>query len=243
MPIPIIVVGIIGAGAAAAALLRRKRHSAASTSTEHTSAASTSAEHASTETLPAYPAIVAMTPGQRGAVLAAAKQIGINPAALADVIQSESGWDTTAPHQATGTPRAGLNQITTGANMPGLKTAEAVWAVRSWPLERQLTEVVIPYFLRMKPALDWSALDLYKRNFLPADARRAMDFKLGEKDSSEPVTPKGSLTRGQVYSYNPGFDAQKKGYFTWADGIRSRSYAMRRSGFTDASIGSIEGAG
>jgi len=170
--------------------------------------------------LPAFPRIASATPAQRRAILDAAAAIPVDPIALATVIQSESGWDTTAPHEATGTPRAGLNQITQGAHMPGLSTADQVWAVRSWPLERQLKDIVVPYLQRFKNNASWkgtkgTALDLYKVNFLPALAGVGMDVHLGEKDSQETIP--GGLTKGQIYAANPGFDHGNKGYFTWAD--------------------------
>lgn len=169
--------------------------------------------------LPAFPRIVSATPAQRQAILRAAAAIPANPIALATVIQSESGWDPAAPKVASGTPRAGLNQITQGAHMPGLSTAAEVWAVRSWPLEKQLTDVVVPYLQRFAHNKHWNggatAMDIYKLNFLPALAGEGDDVHLGEKDSTETIA--GGLTKGQIYASNPGFDHGQKGYFTWAD--------------------------
>lgn len=179
--------------------------------------------------LPAFPRIVALSPEQRAAVLQAAKVIGINPIALADVIQSESGWDPTAPHEATGTPRGGLNQLTEAAHVPGFNTAESVWAIRSQPLEWQLEHTVIPYFLQVKETApdwreDWPAIEIYKLNFLPADRKKPDDYHLGELGSSERV---GHVTRDLIYRDNPGFDPQKKGYFTWRD-VQNRVEAVHR---------------
>ncbi len=169
-------------------------------------------------TLPAFPRIVAMTPEQRAAVNAASQAIGINGRAFADMIQLESGWDTTAPHLAEGTPRGGLNQLTVQAHLPGFDTPEKVWAIREQPLEWQLEHVVVPYFLAVKAGQpdwreDWPSSRLYRLNFLPADAHKPDDYHLGEAGSTEKV---GGITRGAIYRDNPGFDpGGKRGYFTW----------------------------
>ncbi|WP_437638363.1 hypothetical protein [Sorangium sp. So ce854] len=171
-----------------------------------------------TPVAPAYGGLVRATPAVRGTLLEVASELGLAPAALATVIELESGWDPGAPRSATGTPRAGLNQVTVGARLPGLDTPERVWAVRTWSAERQLRELVRPFFARLEgrsPA--WTAFDLYKRNFLPAAAGLPLDAQIAVRDSKEPVVPGVKLTKGAVWAANPGFDREKKGYFTWAD--------------------------
>lgn len=229
MPAPLIIFGVAAAGVGAFEWWKHRKGAAPSSSSP---SSSTLGIVAVPRLLPAYAKIVSATPADRQAILDAATAIGINVRALADVIESESGWDTTVPKSKTGTPRGGLNQLTQGAHLPGYDTAEKVWAVRDLSMIDQLKKIVVPYFLQIKAggaawSYDGTALELYKWNFLPADAKKAMDFRLGEKDSPTLVTKNGTLTRGQVYSANPGFDPQKKGYFTWQD-VENRVLGVRK---------------
>jgi len=167
---------------------------------------------------PAYAYLERWSEAERRLLVDVADELDLDPAALATVIALESGGDPSAPEKKTGTPRAGLIQVTQGARLPGLLEAEAVWAVRAWDVSRQLRDVVRPFFMAFKgrtPA--WKAFDLYKRNFLPADAKKGDDAVIARKDSAELVTPEGTLTRGAVYAANPGFDLQGRGFYTWGD--------------------------
>ncbi|WP_437316697.1 hypothetical protein [Sorangium sp. So ce385] len=167
---------------------------------------------------PAYPGLVSATPAVRRALVEVAAELGLSPAAIATVIELESGWDASAPRSAKGTPRGGLIQVTTGAGLPGLDSAERVWAVRAWSAERQIRELVRPFFGRFQGrSPSWTAFDLYKRNFLPALAALPLDARIAERDSKEPLVPGGKRTKGDVYAANPAFDPEKKGHFTWAD--------------------------
>ncbi|AUX42575.1 uncharacterized protein SOCE26_040080 [Sorangium cellulosum] len=181
-----------------------------------------SAADESTPVAPAYRGLVSATPAVRTTLLEVASELNLSPAALATVIELESGWDPGAPRLATGTPRAGLNQVTERAGLPGLDTPERVWAARTWSAERQLRELVRPYFARLAGrSPSWSAFDVYKRNFLPAAVGLPLDAQIAVRDSKEPVVPGVTLTKGAVYAANPGFDHpnanEKKGFFTWAD--------------------------
>lgn len=178
---------------------------------------------------PAYPYLRAWSPELRALLVQVADELKLNPVALATVFALESGGDPSEPKEPKGTPRAGLIQVTVGARLEGLRTADAVWAVRSWSAERQLREVVYPFFVRQKGrSPGWTAFQLYQRNFLPADVGKPDTFKLGEKGSSEPLVKGSKVTRGAVYEANKGaFDREGKGYFTWAD-VRAKVEAKER---------------
>lgn len=168
---------------------------------------------------PAYPWLVEKwTREQRALLVEVARKLGIKPAVLATIFQLESRGDPAVPTKAEGTPRAGLIQVTVGARMPGLDTADKVWAVRSWPIERQLREIVLPFFERYKGRSEaWTAFEAYKSNFLPGVAGKGLDFVIARKGSSEPLIQGQPLTLGAIYAANPGFDAGNKGFYTWAD--------------------------
>ncbi|AUX43821.1 uncharacterized protein SOCE26_052760 [Sorangium cellulosum] len=167
---------------------------------------------------PAYPGLIAHPNTVRRVLLEVSRELNLSPAALATVIELESGWDPRAPRKTSGTPRAGLNQVTAGAGLPGLDTPERVWAARGWSAERQLRELVLPFFSRLQGrSPSWSAFDLYKRNFLPAAAGLPLDAVIAAKDSAEPVVPGAKLTKGKIYAANPVFDGQKRGHYTWSD--------------------------
>jgi hypothetical protein len=181
---------------------------------------------ADTPVAPPYPWLVRATAAERRALLEVAQAVGMRDgAALAAVITSESGGDPTAPHAATGLPRAGLIQITQGARLPGFDTAERIWAVRSWGIERQLRSVVLPYYARLAPlAPDTTAEQLYRLNFLPGDAHQPDDFRIGDASSE-------SQWRRAVYAQNSGFDHEGKGFITWADvGATIRGVEARAPG-------------
>ena len=180
----------------------------------------------STLVAPPYPWLVRATAAERRALLEVAQAVGMRDgAALAAVITSESGGNPSAPAQTTGYPRAGLIQITQGARLPGLDTPERIWAVRSWGIERQLRQVVLPYYARLAPlAPDTTADLLYRLNFLPADAHQPDDFRVGDAASE-------SQWRRVVYEQNRGFDREGKGYITWGDvGATIRAVEARAPG-------------
>lgn len=181
---------------------------------------------------PAYPWLVEKwTKPQRALLVETARKLNLNPSALATIFQLESRGDPTVPTKAEGTPRGGLIQITVGARMPGLDTAEKVWKVREWSIEQQLERVVGPFLERYKGRTpDWSAFELYKRNFLPGVASKSNDFVIARKDSSEPLIPGQPLTLGAIYAANPGFDPGGKGFYTWGDVEQKVSAQLKSAG-------------
>ncbi len=188
---------------------------------------------------PAYPYLNTWTQEDRLALYQANRDLGLDPlaGAIAGVIQHESGGDPTAPHSATGTPRGGLIQLTTGANLPGFKTAEDVWAVRSMSIPDQFTQVVVPYYARMHLASDTSAVMLMRLNFLPGVAHKPDDYVLGVKpgstgpggESSDDHLPNGP-SLGAIYTNNAGFDKAGRGFFTWSDADASARASEAKAG-------------
>lgn len=189
---------------------------------------------------PAYPYLVSTwTQDDRLALYNANLELGLDPllGAIAGVIEHESGGDPTAPHQATGTPRGGLIQLTVGANLPGFKTADDVWAVRGMSIPDQFAQVVVPYYRRMHLAPDTSAVMLMRLNFLPGVAHKADDYVLGVKPGS--TGPNGETSSdhlpngpslGAIYTNNSGFDRGGKGFFTWADADASARASEAKAG-------------
>lgn len=190
---------------------------------------------------PAYPYLVSKwSQDDRLALLNANKELGLDPlvGAIAGVIQHESGGDPTAPHEASGTPRGGLIQLTQGANLPGFKTADDVWAVRDLSIPDQFRLVVVPCYARMHLPSDISLVMLMRKNFLPGVAGKDASFVLGVKDgatgpggeTSETKLIEGqSLTLGQIFRANPGF-ARGKDWFTWADADASAASTEAKAG-------------
>jgi hypothetical protein len=158
---------------------------------------------------PAYPGLVAAPRAVRVALRDVARAVNLSPASLATVIEGESEWDPSLPKSETGLPRGGLIQLTVGANLPGFTNAAAVWAIRAMDAATQLYKVVLPNYKRFKLTPAMTALDLYKRNFLPSDVNKPHDFHLGDANSPDPW-------RRAVFKANPGF-AHGKSYFTWED--------------------------
>lgn len=179
---------------------------------------------------PAFPWLVSRwTPAERQVLVSVARRLNLDPRALTTVMHLESGGDPSVPAQKSGTPRAGLIQVTVGARMPGLDTADKVWAVREWPITRQLLEIVEPFYARYKGRdPSWSAFALYKRNFLPGVAGKPDDHVIAREGSNEPLIEGLPLTLGQIYAANPGFDSTRRGYYTWAD-VRKKVAGAYRS--------------
>lgn len=181
------------------------------------------------------------TSDERRTLLDVQKALGYDPlvGGLAVVIDEESGGDPTVPKKKEGTPRGGLNQLTVGANLPGFNTPESVWSIREWPITRQLQEVVKPYFARMN-LKDSTPKALLRQNFLPSDASKPDDFKLGEavKDSSgKYITNRADVPSGHklsqresFYYANPYYDAGKRGFFTWSDIDKKAAFHLAKAG-------------
>jgi hypothetical protein len=189
---------------------------------------------------PAYKYLQAWTTAERAALYQAQKALGlpIEGGALPTVIEHESGGDPAAPHEASGTPRGGLIQLTQGARLPGFDTADKVWAIRTMSVEDQIQNVVLPFYKRWHDMGDGSATTLVRRNFLPGVASKPADTVLGVKDgatgpngetASTPLIAGQSLTLGQIFAANPGF-ARGKDFFTWADVDADTQKTLGRAG-------------
>ena len=189
---------------------------------------------------PAYPYLSRWTARDRAALYNAQRELGLDIAigAIPGVIQHESGGDPTAPHQATGTPRGGLIQLTQGARLPGFDTALSVWAVREMSVPEQCAQVIVPYYRRMNLAPDTSLVRLMRLNFLPGVADKPSSFVLGVRPgatgpggetSETPLMPGLPLTLGQIFTNNSGF-ARGKDFFTWADADADAAKAESKAG-------------
>lgn len=175
---------------------------------------------------PSYPYLSAWTSAERRALYDAQKKLGldIGKGALPGVIQHESGGDPTVPKSATGTPRAGLIQITTGANLPGFTKSDAVWAARALSIVEQLDKIVVPLWSRFGNISGWDMKTALRKNFLPSVANEPGGFVLGVRpggtgpngETSDQKLPRSSLSYGAIFSANSGF-ARGKDYFTWDD--------------------------
>jgi hypothetical protein len=163
----------------------------------------------------------------RQAILDAASQLSIPVDSLALVIGSESGWNPAALNPL---PAAGFIQLTTGANLPGFTTANAIRSITTMDPVAQIQQVVIPFYARFgSKAQGADPGHLYMLNFLPSKAGEPETTVLGVSSSgtgpngetsSDLLNPniKGStLTLGMIYGQNAGFDIGKKGYFTIGD--------------------------
>lgn len=200
---------------------------------------------------PAYPYLSRWTPDERRALYDAQMALGldITKGALPGVIQHESGGNPAALNPL---PAAGLVQITKGANLPGFTDADAIRAVATWPVQRQLSDVVVPLWKRFGNLSGATLRDMLRKNFLPGVANKPDSFVLGVKEGSvgpngekpeDKLIPGMGLTLGQIYKANPGFDpGGSRGYFAWshvdADAARTEKAAK---GWIRAS-GKIEGA-
>jgi len=164
--------------------------------------------------------------GARRALLDVQRAVGLDPkgGALPAVMYHEAGGE---PFALNPLPAAGLIQLTRGANLPGFATTDAVRAVASWSPEKQLREVVLPFYKRAFPKgapAGMDAVALLRKNFLPALAGESASYVLGvdhgaigpNGETADDRLP-GGLTRGDLYHWEGGLDTQKRGYFTWGD--------------------------
>lgn len=171
----------------------------------------------------AYPGIVDAQQELRDALADVAAELGLSPVELSDVIQSESGWDPRAPRERKGTPRGGLLQLTVGANLPGYQNAEAVWALREMPGDRQLREVFAEFLRRQKLPRNADAYRIYKSVFLPAYASKPAEFVLCDLSPDDPRHDDDKWCKA-----NPGFDRNKDGRIQWLE-VFERINEVRRS--------------
>jgi hypothetical protein len=179
------------------------------------------------------PGLTALTQDARAALIDVSTQLGVPVDSLALVIQSESGWNPTALNPL---PAAGFIQLTTGANLPGFKTADAVRAITAMDPVTQIESVALPFYKRFgAKAQGANPGQLYILNFLPAVAGSPDTTVLGVRPDnfqnkglpagsgpngespSDPLTPTVKLTLGTIYGQNWGFDGGQKGYFTVGD--------------------------
>lgn len=167
-------------------------------------------------TILAVPGLERLSSEARAALLELAGELGLPVDSLAVVISHESRGRSSALNPL---PAAGLIQITRGAGLPGLETAEQIRAVATWSDVRQVREVVRPFYralLREHPSLAGATPgELVVANFLPIGIGKPSDFRLGDSRSDD-------SRRRRYYERNsgldrPGPDGRKKGYITVGD--------------------------
>lgn len=165
------------------------------------------------------------TPRFREQLVAGALSLGLNPSYLAAIISLESGFNPAIQNQL-GAPALGLIQfweaffpdIAKRAGRPDVSWND----LRYMTAEEQLPFVIAYYAVSpLRRRTGATPTDYYMSNFLPAFVGYDKGKILGVKGSTEPLlfTHGGSsgLSLGKVYSQNPGFDSEKKGYFTVGD--------------------------
>ncbi|WP_437679979.1 hypothetical protein [Sorangium sp. So ce131] len=162
------------------------------------------------DTILALPGLERLTPSARAALVDLCAELRIPVDSMAVVISRESGFRADALNPL---PAAGLIQLTTGARLPGFDSETRIREITTWSAERQVRWVVGPFYRRLaRRAAGANPAELYMLNFLPGDAGKPLDFRLGDRESEESF-------RRKVYEWNSGFDKSqpKRGYFTVAD--------------------------
>lgn len=165
------------------------------------------------------------TPRFREQLVAGALSLGLDPSYLAAIISLESGFNPNIQN-ALGAPALGLIQfwrdffpdIARRAGRPDVSWED----LRYMTAEEQLPFVVAYYVVSpLRRRTGATPTDYYMANFLPAFIGYDKGKVLAIKDSSDPLLftdgRSSGLSLGKVYSQNPGFDAEKKGYFTVGD--------------------------
>jgi hypothetical protein len=142
-----------------------------------------------------------------------AEAAGLNPAALANIIQHESGWNPASVNAKTG-KHAGLiqfsqdgwGQVAAAAGHP-----DVTWdQMKGMSAEEQIP-FVVAYYKGKGLTPESGASDYAMSTFMPAYKGEGDDFVLGEKDSNE---MRGDVRSGKVWEQNQGLDLNKDGKIT-----------------------------
>jgi len=150
----------------------------------------------------------ALEPGFLDAVKALEDKIGVQRNALLRVMKHESRLKPYIQNPITNA--TGLIQFMP-ATATGLGTS--INALKRMTGMQQLAYVE-KYF---KPVFGKAKVigDLYMYTFLPAFVNKPDNFELARKGSTQILY--GKISKGAIYSANPGFDTTKKGYYTVGD--------------------------
>jgi len=110
----------------------------------------------------------------RGLMLDIAEASGIPVDSLAAVMSSESGLNPAAAYKLPNGQifAAGLFQLTTGANLAGFTSKEAIAEVVKKTAEEQLDQIARPYFQRFKPKSPRTQATLAASQALRVHSRR-----------------------------------------------------------------------
>lgn len=174
-------------------------------------------------TILAVSGLYKMSPAFRAGMLDLCAALQIPVDALAAIMSSEAGFK---PDALNPLPAAGLIQLTVGAHLPGFDTADKIRTVTTWSAERQLAEVVGPYYRRFgAKAAGATPGKLYMLNFLPAHADEDEVFILGVRDADKTPDAANVAPEEQsklrfsaaIYRENRGFDRAGKGSITVGD--------------------------
>lgn len=182
------------------------------------------------------PGIDKITPEERALLLDVSERVNIPVDSLAAIISKESGFKANATYwkeekdpktgKKTGKKEAfavGWIQLTNGAHLAGFATVADLERVRAMSGAEQLVAVAEPYFKRFKAddPKRFSPGHVYMLNFLPDDARKPLEFPVGDN------RPEASAWRKKIYEMNSHFDAAKKGWFSIAE-VRASIAAITR---------------
>ena len=177
-------------------------------------------------TILAMPGLEKWSPMDRAALLDVARQTGLPVDSLVLVLYSESRLDPTSLNPL---PAAGLNQLTTGARMPGYTTADAIRSIVKMSVSDQLKRIVLPFMANIASKAPGANPGLlYMWNFLPAVARASEDRVIARSGDSSFLIGSSGLTLGQIFHGNPGF-AHGKDFFTVGDVYESIASSARKA--------------
>lgn len=168
------------------------------------------------------PGVKNLTQAQVDAVIATAKELGMDPDWLFTAISFETGG-TFSPtiRNAAGSGAFGLIQFMPSTAQALLKTStrdEAVAKGLAMSFTEQLKKMVVPYF---KGGTYKSLEDVYLKIFYPAAMGKPNDWVIGTAPS-------------KVYTQNKVFDKTNKGYITRGDvTAKIRSVYNNATGITE----------
>jgi len=150
----------------------------------------------------------ALEPGFLDAVKALEDKIGVQRNALLRIMKHESGLSPSIQNKRT--KATGLVQFMPDTAIGLGTTIDALKKMTGIQQLQYVEKLYKPIFGKAKVIGD-----LYMYTFLPAFVTKPNSFELARKGSTEILF--GRISKGAIYSDNPGFDTTKKGYYTVGD--------------------------